>query len=234
MDSVSVVFPESAQGNPGQHCQFANDIDGVPMWATRAMFRSFEASCWTVVAYCLTDRRKVGRWWMLRAMHLEENMGGTIFRKRTRSISGSTRVNSRGQSSSIVFGQQRSCLSPSIPSTMSSDNLPETVGLRAKMNSNPLETNPVTNIPHGNIPNTPLASATIAFLLGGTCMFGLYTALSDISATAHWLTYQLGFFVAAWSFFHWAEFATTAGWNFEKCSVDCEWPKLYILHQHRL
>lgn len=158
---------------------------------------------------------------MLRARHLEENMGATVLRKRGGSISGSTRVNSRGQSSPIV-SSQRSCLSPSIPSAMPLNDFSETAGLRAKMTSNPLETNPVTNIPHGNIPNTPLASAIIAFLLGGTCVFGLYTAINDISATARWLTYQLGFFIASWSFFHWAEFATTAGWNFEKCSIDCK------------
>lgn len=87
--------------------------------------------------------------------------------------------------------------------------------------TNPLETNPIINAPHGNIPNTPLASATIAFLLGGVFVFGLYASVNDISATASLLTYQLGFFIAAWAFFHWAEFAVTAGWNFEKCSVDC-------------
>jgi len=35
-----------------------------------------------------------------------------------------------------------------------------------------------------------------------------------------WATYQFGFYLAAWSAFHWAEFAVTAGWNKEKCSVD--------------
>ena len=27
--------------------------------------------------------------------------------------------------------------------------------------------------------------------------------------------------MASWAVFHWAEFAVTAGWNLEKCSVDC-------------
>jgi hypothetical protein len=27
--------------------------------------------------------------------------------------------------------------------------------------------------------------------------------------------------MASWALFHWAEFAVTAGWNLEKCSVDC-------------
>ncbi|KIM46080.1 hypothetical protein M413DRAFT_23865 [Hebeloma cylindrosporum] len=88
------------------------------------------------------------------------------------------------------------------------------------LQANPLETIPLTNIPHGNIPNTPLASSTISFLLGSAFLFGVYTAVNDISGTARLLTYQLGCFIAAWAFFHWAEFAVTAGWNFEKCSVD--------------
>jgi protein-S-isoprenylcysteine O-methyltransferase len=88
--------------------------------------------------------------------------------------------------------------------------------------ANALETNPLTNIPHGNIPNTPLASSTISFLLGSAFIFGIFSAVSDIQNTARFLTYQLGSFIAAWAFFHWAEFAVTAGWNFEKCSVDCE------------
>ncbi|TFK43430.1 ICMT-domain-containing protein [Crucibulum laeve] len=90
------------------------------------------------------------------------------------------------------------------------------------MQRNPLDTVPVQTIPkpHGNIPNTPLASATIAFLLGATCSLGFLTALIGGFSATWWLTYQLGFFVAAWAFFHWAEFAVTAGWNFEKCSID--------------
>lgn len=91
-----------------------------------------------------------------------------------------------------------------------------------KFQPNALETNPLTNTPLGNIPNTPLASSTISFLLGGSFLFGVYTAVNDISNTAGLLTYQLGCFIAAWAFFHWAEFAVTAGWNFEKCSVDCQ------------
>jgi len=84
---------------------------------------------------------------------------------------------------------------------------------------NPLETIPATHLPHGKIPNTPLASSTIAFLLGGLFALGTYTFLFNPSAY-WWMTYQLGYFIAAWAFFHWAEFAVTAGWNSEKCSVD--------------
>ncbi|KAF8812545.1 ICMT-domain-containing protein [Phlegmacium glaucopus] len=85
---------------------------------------------------------------------------------------------------------------------------------------NPLETNPITHLPHGKIPNTPLASSTIAFLLGGLFALGMYTFLFEIHFACWWMTYQLGYFIAAWAFFHWAEFAVTAGWNYEKCSVD--------------
>ena len=99
--------------------------------------------------------------------------------------------------------------------------------------TNPLETNPIMNAPHGNVPNTPPASATIAFLLGGAFVFGLCASVNDISATASLLTYQLRFFIAAWSFFHWAEFAVTAGWNFEKCSVDCM-PLSIVCHLTKL
>ncbi|KAF8914007.1 Isoprenylcysteine carboxyl methyltransferase family-domain-containing protein [Gymnopilus junonius] len=91
---------------------------------------------------------------------------------------------------------------------------------RASIAKNPLETNPTANQPRGNIPNTPLASSTIAFLLGATFAFGFLTVFLDTPSSARILTYQLGFFVAAWAFFHWAEFAVTAGWNLEKCSVD--------------
>lgn len=86
---------------------------------------------------------------------------------------------------------------------------------------NPLETNPVTHLAHGKIPNTPLASSTIAFLLGGLFALGTYTFLFELPFARWCMTYQLGYFIAAWAFFHWAEFAVTAGWNYEKCSVDC-------------
>ncbi|KAG9218991.1 hypothetical protein CCMSSC00406_0001401 [Pleurotus cornucopiae] len=89
------------------------------------------------------------------------------------------------------------------------------------MMRHPLETVPdsATVRPHGNIPNTPLAASVISFLLGTLFCFGAISAI--FSGSSLWFTnYQLGFFVAAWSLFHWAEFAVTAGWNFEKCSVD--------------
>ncbi|KIY49320.1 ICMT-domain-containing protein [Fistulina hepatica ATCC 64428] len=72
----------------------------------------------------------------------------------------------------------------------------------------------VGNEPHGNIPNTPLSVSAIAFLLGGVFFLGLAT----VALNHFW--WRLGFFISAWSFFHWVEFAVTAGWNLEKCSVD--------------
>ncbi|KAF4619832.1 hypothetical protein D9613_005322 [Agrocybe pediades] len=94
--------------------------------------------------------------------------------------------------------------------------------IRADISNNPLNTNPVTNIPRGNIPNTPLASSAIAFLLGSLFTFGIYSSILDLigGSSIPFVTYQLGLFFASWAFFHWAEFAVTAGWNFEKCSVD--------------
>ncbi|KAF9076753.1 Isoprenylcysteine carboxyl methyltransferase family-domain-containing protein [Rhodocollybia butyracea] len=71
----------------------------------------------------------------------------------------------------------------------------------------------------GNLPNTPLAAAIIAFLLGSVFCFGLAIFLGQISLY-WWTTYQLGFFIAAWSAFHFGEFAVTAGWNLEKCSIE--------------
>lgn len=91
------------------------------------------------------------------------------------------------------------------------------------MNRHPLESIPTeANKPRGNIPNTPLAVSTISFLLGSVFSLGAITFLFGGFSNYWWATYQLGFFVAAWSGFHWGEFAVTSGWNFEKCSVDCE------------
>lgn len=86
----------------------------------------------------------------------------------------------------------------------------------------PLVTVPPNIEPHGNIPNTPLAASTISFLLGGFFALGFALFLQGGLPSPWWATYRLGFFVAAWSAFHWGEFAVTAGWNLEKCSVNCE------------
>lgn len=87
-----------------------------------------------------------------------------------------------------------------------------------------LETQPIPSASKtGNIlPNTPLAASTISFLLGCVFTFGITVFLSD-GPGAWWRTPQLGFYIASWAAFHWGEFAVTAGWNREKCSVDCEY-----------
>jgi len=84
-----------------------------------------------------------------------------------------------------------------------------------------LETQPSAAVakPPGYIPNTPLAASSISFLLG--LLFAIGSVIFFNGGLPHPLvTYQLGFFIAAWSAFHWAEFAVTAGWNRDKCSVD--------------
>lgn len=72
----------------------------------------------------------------------------------------------------------------------------------------------------GSIPNTPLAASAISFLLGSLFSLGLLTFFAGGFQQHWWATPQLGFYAAAWSAFHWAEFAVTAGWNRDKCSVD--------------
>jgi hypothetical protein len=96
---------------------------------------------------------------------------------------------------------------------------------RQSLQSYPLETLPgkTINAPRGTIPNTPLAASTISFVLGSIFSLGLCTFLVGGFSNFWWSTYQLGFFVASWAAFHWGEFAVTAGWNREKCSVDCEY-----------
>jgi protein-S-isoprenylcysteine O-methyltransferase len=109
-------------------------------------------------------------------------------------------------------------------SSNASEHLEEPLRQREAMKNHPLETipGPAANKPHGNIPNTPLAVSTISFFLGAIFSLGSLIFLVGGFDIYWWPTYQLGFFVAAWSGFHWGEFAVTAGWNFEKCSVDCE------------
>ncbi|KAF8592398.1 protein-s-isoprenylcysteine O-methyltransferase [Ramaria rubella] len=87
---------------------------------------------------------------------------------------------------------------------------------------NPLETIPLPgqNQAHGTIPNTPFVASLISFSLGSVFALSLTVFLSGGSKEWWWATYQLGFFFVAWSAFHWGEFAVTAGWNLEKCSVD--------------
>jgi hypothetical protein len=100
-------------------------------------------------------------------------------------------------------------------------NVEDKIQQRINAPTNALETIPRANHHQGRIPNTPAASSTIAFCLGGLFSFGLYTAFKDAFSGLFQIPYQLGLYLAAWAFFHWAEFTVTAAWNLEKCSIDC-------------
>lgn len=104
------------------------------------------------------------------------------------------------------------------------DPLEARIRQREVARANPLNTIPSdpAHDPRGRIPNTPLAVSCISFLLGILFCIGFVLFVTGGYAGLWWSTYQLGFFLAAWSAFHWGEFAVTAGWNKEKCSVSCE------------
>ncbi|KAI0081712.1 ICMT-domain-containing protein [Panus rudis PR-1116 ss-1] len=87
---------------------------------------------------------------------------------------------------------------------------------------NPLELRPVKvgYTPKSYIPNTPLSVATISFILGITFSFGIAVCFLGHTWNLWWSQWPLGVYIAAWATFHWGEFAVTAGWNREKCSVD--------------
>ncbi|KAF5333468.1 hypothetical protein D9611_002422 [Ephemerocybe angulata] len=89
------------------------------------------------------------------------------------------------------------------------------------MTRSALETVPVESAkPHGNIPNTPLVSSLISFVLGALFLLGSIAFVNGGYPGSSWVTWQLGGFIATWAIFHYLEFAVTAGWNREKCSVD--------------
>ncbi len=101
--------------------------------------------------------------------------------------------------------------------------------LRQRMATDAIQSHPLNTVPkdashspRGVIPNTPLSVATISFLLGSLFSFGVFLFVTNGFGLYWWSTYQLGYFLAAWSAFHWGEFAVAAGWNRDKCSVDCE------------
>jgi protein-S-isoprenylcysteine O-methyltransferase len=100
-----------------------------------------------------------------------------------------------------------------------SDGFDERLLQRASV-KNSLETVP-TPESRGYIPNTPLAASTISFALGIAFCVGAHMFVSGLYGSSR-SSYQLGFFLSAWSAFHWGEFAVTAGWNREKCCVDCK------------
>ena len=101
---------------------------------------------------------------------------------------------------------------------------------RQALQNNPLNTIPQNKAyaPHGSIPNTPLAASVISFLLGVAFSPAFISFILAAFGFFAYPYYQLGFFVAAWTAFHWGEFAVTAGWNLEKCSVDCDYDLIHL------
>ena len=112
----------------------------------------------------------------------------------------------------------------STPTETVVDGFEQRLRQRVAAQQDPLATNPTdTSLqPRGLISNTPLSVSLISFLLGSLFSVGILLFVTDGLGTYWWTTYQLGFFLAVWSAFHWGEFAVTAGWNRDKCSVDCE------------
>lgn len=112
----------------------------------------------------------------------------------------------------------------SASTTTEMDGFEQRLRQRTAVRSDPLTTIPTeaAHQPRGLIPNTPLSVSLISFLLGSLFSFGVVLFATNGLGTCWWATYQLGFFLAVWSAFHWGEFAVTAGWNRDKCSVDCE------------
>jgi len=111
-----------------------------------------------------------------------------------------------------------SCLSmTSRDSDQIEDRLPRRI---TTTNSLHLESD-VKNL-RGSLPNTLLAIVIIAFFLGGVFCISFLTVAFGNFEKYWWCTRQLAFFLCAWSLFHWAEFAVTAGWNLERCNVDCK------------
>ena len=104
-----------------------------------------------------------------------------------------------------------------------SDAFDQRIHERERLRSRPLETipDPTASQPHGTLPNSPLAVSTISFILGSIFSLGISVFLCGGLSSFWFATYQLAFFVASWSAFHWGEFAVTAGWNRDKVSVDC-------------
>ncbi|OSD04178.1 protein-s-isoprenylcysteine O-methyltransferase [Trametes coccinea BRFM310] len=102
------------------------------------------------------------------------------------------------------------------------DGFEQRLRQRAAAKSHPLNTVPTDTAlaPRGRIPNTPLSVSLISFLLGSLFCFGLILFVTNGYQRYWWSTSQVGFFLAAWAAFHWGEFAVTAGWNRDKCSVD--------------
>ncbi|KAI0661056.1 protein-s-isoprenylcysteine O-methyltransferase [Cubamyces menziesii] len=112
--------------------------------------------------------------------------------------------------------------SATAPDSADLDGFEQRLRQRAMAKSHPLDTVPTDTAlqPRGLIPNTPLSVAFLSFLLGSLFSVGVVLFVTNGYGQHWWSTTQLGFFIAAWSAFHWGEFAVTAGWNRDKCSVD--------------
>ena len=81
--------------------------------------------------------------------------------------------------------------------------------VRKRTNGRAQDTLETTPIPSAakldtTIPNTPLVASIISFVLGALFAIG-FIAFVNGGLKYWWLTYQLGFFVVAWSGFHWGE-----------------------------
>lgn len=79
----------------------------------------------------------------------------------------------------------------------------------------------------GTLPNTPLAVSVISALLGGLAIGSLVCASQPVLRAIGayewgWARPQLGLYGVAMGAYHLWEFWTTAGWNTQKLSVDCE------------
>lgn len=86
---------------------------------------------------------------------------------------------------------------------------------------------PITNHyrPRGSIPNTPLVASLISAALGALVGAALFATAAPVlsflgSASWGWARPQLGLYVTALGLFHLLEYWTTAGWNYQKLSVD--------------
>jgi hypothetical protein len=207
----------------------------VPMCAIRAMFRIFEPS-----VDALYDAYRAP---IIDVLH------GTIcifvLRVRNRlSMASKEATRSKMYKAHLFMSSSPSIETSNPPEAGPPSTSPaETQSFEHVSSSQPqsqLETQPTgLDLHKGRIPNTPLASATISFLLGSIfalavrALFvnlGLSAALFDLVKTGNVAgtiafnnpLVQLSFFFATWSAFHWGEFAMTAGWNRARANVDCK------------
>jgi hypothetical protein len=195
------------------------------MCATRAIFRIFEGSSLVDVI-----RNRQGY-----ELPLFSNIrsGFILFNVQSIVVYNSPQALDTASESSVIVHHYNVLFTYSSPPTMSTSQTTQSLDIpdgfeerlcQREMIKNPLSTIPTDRVhqPRGNIPNTPLAASTISFLLGSIFSPAFLAFIAGALGILPWSYYQLGFFIAGWAGFHWGEFAVTAGWNLEKCSVDCE------------